>query len=281
MSSSGGTPKRPRTSRPGPVRPVTSRTTSAGKPAPARSARPRSSVSATSVRRFATRARAAHRVALRPLLGALAAAGVVGLLAWVVLASPLLVARTVEVVGTERIPAPAVAALAEADLGTPLALMDTGALVDRVTALPMVASAEAMRVWPSTIEVRVVERVPLAAVPAPEGFDVVDAEGVVVDVRPDVPPDLPLVEVDVAVAGADALRETTAVLQSLPADLRAQVEQAGAASRDSVTLRLRGGAQVVWGSADDAATKAEVLRVLMTTPAAVYDVSSPTTPVTR
>lgn len=207
--------------------------------------------------------------------------GAVALLAWVVLASPLLAVRTVEIVGTERIPAPQVAALADADLGTPLARVDTGALVDRVTGLPMVASAEAVRVWPSTIELRVVERVPLAAVPGPDGIHVVDAEGVVVEVRPDVPADLPLVEVDVATAGADALREVTTVLQSLPDDVRAQVEQAGAASRDSVTLRMRGGAQVVWGSADDAAAKAEVLRVLLTTPAAVYDVSSPTTPVTR
>ena len=215
------------------------------------------------------------------MLGVAAAVALVAALMWAVLASPLLATRTVEVVGTERLPAAEVAALGAADLGTPLARVDTGALVDRVTELPMVASAEVVRVWPSTLEVRVVERVPLAAVPAPDGVHVVDAEGVTVEVRPDAPADLPLVEVDVATAGADALREATTVLQSLPADLRAQVEQAGAVSRDSVTLRMRGGAQVVWGSADDAATKAEVLRVLLTTPAALYDVSSPTTPVTR
>lgn len=238
-------------------------------------------MSATSVRRFAARARAARWVALRPLLGAVSAAAVVALLGWVVLASPLLAARTVEVVGTERVPPAEVAALGEVDLGQPLARVDTDALAGRVEELPMVRSAEVVRAWPSTLEVRVVERVPLAAVPAPDGFGVVDAEGVVVAVLPEPPPDLPLVEVDVATAGADALRETTTVLQSLPDDLRAQVGRAGAVSRDSVTLYLRSGAQVVWGSADDAAKKAEVLRVLLTRPAEVYDVSAPGTPVTR
>ncbi|HZI96557.1 MAG TPA: FtsQ-type POTRA domain-containing protein [Actinomycetales bacterium] len=238
-------------------------------------------MSGTSVRRFAARARTARWVALRPLLAATSVAGAVALLAWVVLATPLLAVRSVEVVGTERVPSAEVAALADEDLGTPLARVDTGALADRVEDLAMVRSAEVVRAWPSTLEVRVVERVPLAAVPSPGGIDILDAEGVVLATVPEPPPDLPLVEVDVPSAGADALRETTTVLQALPDDLRAQVERAGAASPDSVTLVLRGGAQVVWGSADDAAMKAEVLRVLLSQPADVYDVSSPTTPVTR
>ena len=235
----------------------------------------------TSVRRFAARARSVRRNAWRPALGVLGAVAVLALVAWVVLGSPLLAARTIEAVGTERVPVADLVALGEPDLGTPLARVDTGALADRVAALPMVRGAEVVRVWPSTLEVRVVERIPLAAVPAPVGVHVVDADGVVVQVLDAAPADLPLVEVDVTTAGAAALRETTTVLQALPDDVRTQVEQAGAASRDSVTLRLRGGAQVVWGSADDSVAKAEVLRVLLTQPAAVYDVSSPTTPVTR
>ena len=39
--------------------------------------------------------------------------------------------------------------------------------------------------------------------------------------------------------------------------------------------------QVVWGGVDDSALKAEVLAALLKTDAKVYDVSSPTTPVTR
>lgn len=248
---------------------------------PARSRRPRPAPTATSVRRFAARARAARWSALRPLLGVAGVLAVLALAAWVVLSSPLLSVRTVTVVGADRVPAAQVAALGDADLGVPLARVDTGALEDRVEAIRMVRGAEVVRVWPATLEVRLTERVPLAAVPAADGVHVVDAAGVVVEVRPDVPADLPLVEVDVAVAGAAALRETTTVLASLPDDLRAQVERAGASSRDSVTLGLRGGAQVVWGSAEDPALKAEVLRVLLTQPASVYDVSSPGTPVTR
>ncbi len=58
-----------------------------------------------------------------------------------------------------------------------------------------------------------------------------------------------------------------------------------AATADDVTLELAGGAQVVWGSAEDSALKATVLAALMRAapPDTVsqYDVSAPSSPVTE
>jgi cell division protein FtsQ len=49
---------------------------------------------------------------------------------------------------------------------------------------------------------------------------------------------------------------------------------------DAVTLLLRGGATVLWGSADRAAAKASELVILLRTRARYYDVSDPRTAVT-
>jgi cell division protein FtsQ len=58
------------------------------------------------------------------------------------------------------------------------------------------------------------------------------------------------------------------------------VTSVSAAEPDQVTLQLNDGVTVVWGSADQAALKAQVLSALMATHARYYDVSSPGSAVT-
>jgi cell division protein FtsQ len=239
-------------------------------------------VSSRSRALFAARARARRWLSWRPVLLTAAALTAVALGAWVVLSSSLLAAREITVVGADRLAPAAVEEALGKVLGTPLARLDTGALADRVEQLPLVHDAEVVRAWPGTLEVRLVERVPIAAVPDPAGgVRLVDDEGVVVAHEEQPPADLPLVQVDVPTAGPDALRAASAVLSALPDDLRTQVEQVGATSPDDVRMTLRGGGEVVWGSAADSELKARVLQTLRSQPAAVYDVSSPLTPVTR
>ncbi len=71
------------------------------------------------------------------------------------------------------------------------------------------------------------------------------------------------------------------MLEALPPELGSQVTGTTAGTPDSVVLTLASGAQVVWGSPDDSERKVRVLQVLLATPAEVYDVSAPGTPVTR
>ena len=54
-----------------------------------------------------------------------------------------------------------------------------------------------------------------------------------------------------------------------------------AASADDVTLMLRDGTRIVWGSAADSAAKADVLRAMLRRPGTVYDVSSPDAPAVK
>lgn len=260
-----------------------------------------------SAKRFAARARARRLTTWRPLLVGLAVIGVLAGAAWVVLASSLLVVREVQVVGLDRVEEAAVSDLAAASLGEPLATVDTRQIADRVGELTLVSSADVVRVWPSTLEVRLTERVPVAAVPAAGGgVQLVDVDGVALLERAEPPADLPVVNVDVQRAGVKALRATLRVLESLPPELAAEIEQVGADSPDSVRMRLRSGpsgegAEVIWGNGDDNELKAQVLQVMRAElpvdpdadpeadpddapaaePVSVYDVSAPTNPVTR
>ena len=248
---------------------------------PAAHALYRARVSAGSVRRFAERARRRRLRAALPLLLAGAASVVLAVAAWVVLGSPWLRADEVRVDGAQRVqPAQVDTALGD-QLGRPLARVDTGGVEQRLEQLPQVRSAQVRRQWPSTLEVRLTERVPVAAVPGADGVALVDDAGVVVETVPEPPAGLAVVSEETVAAGGEALEAAVAVLRTMPDDLRASVAGTSAATPDSVALALSSGAQVVWGSADESDRKAAVLRILLARPAQVYDVSAPGTPVTR
>jgi cell division protein FtsQ len=58
------------------------------------------------------------------------------------------------------------------------------------------------------------------------------------------------------------------------------VDHVGVGGVDRVTLTMRGGGTVIWGSDAQSALKAKVLGTLLTHPAHTYDVSVPGQPVT-
>ena len=63
---------------------------------------------------------------------------------------------------------------------------------------------------------------------------------------------------------------------SLPADLLADVRHVSARSMDSITLTMKKGTEIKWGSADESDRKVEVLRCCSTRSRPVdYDVSVP------
>lgn len=248
---------------------------------PAAHALYRARVSAGSVRRFAERARRRRLRAALPVLVAGALVVVLAVTAWVVLGSPWLRADEVRVAGAQRVQQAQVDSAIGDQLGRPLARVDTAVVEERLERLSAVRSAQVVRVWPSTLDVRLTERVPVAAVPGEGGVALVDDSGVVVETVPEPPAGLAVVSEDTVAAGGPALEAAVTVLRTMPEDLRASVAGTSAATPDSVTLALSSGAQVVWGSADESERKAAVLRILLARPAQVYDVSAPGTPVTR
>lgn len=209
--------------------------------------------------RFGARRRA-HR---RRVLGAWAVVLLLLLAAgWILLASPWGTVRKVAVTGTQRTDVAQVRALAAPEVGRPLVLVRTGDLARRVGTLPLVASARVERVWPGGLRVVVTERQPVAALPKDGRFSLVDRDGVEVALVDAAPPTLPVVQVDLLVAGAPAVRSALDSLALLPAALRREIRQVGAASGDGVWFRLADGDQVVWGDASRLDLKVSALDAL-------------------
>jgi cell division protein FtsQ len=200
----------------------------------------------------------------------------VGTAAWVVLASPFFAVTTVRVVGAHRLSPVQVEQAADIPTGRPLVRVDVAAAEQRVEQMRVVRSAVVTRSWPHTVVISIVERVPVAtAQTSGGGWLLLDADAVAVTQASTRPQALVLLHLDPDTVSPDTLRAAAAVAAALPDSLRAKVDDITAASADSVRLDLAGGGLVRWGDAQDSATKARVLAVLLTHHAHIYDVTAP------
>ncbi|MEV1130635.1 cell division protein FtsQ/DivIB [Agromyces sp. NPDC049794] len=232
------------------------------------------------VRRFTKRSRR------RRITWAVAVGSILALVAVVAAAaySPLMALREVRVEGAQRIPSGEVQAAFDGVLGTPLPLIESSEVHAALSEFPLIETYATETIPPGTLVVRIVERTPVGVIDTESGLELVDAAGVVIE-RPDERPEgQPLIEVEGGVAD-EGFRAVAGVVRTLPPEVRAQLTRATAETVDDVRLELAGGATVVWGSAEESAFKATVLAALMRgappDEVAVYDVSAPSSPVTR
>jgi cell division protein FtsQ len=237
------------------------------------------------VRRRRTRWRAAFL--------ALAGVAVVTGVAWALLGDRLFVVRSVSVTGTHLLSPAQVVAAAGVPLGTPLMSVDAGTVTRRVEALRDVASATVTEDWPDHLAIAVTERVPVMAVRmAGGGYDLVDKDGVIVRSARAKPAALALFASALpggALRGDPSVTAVTEVLAELQPALAKQVTQvsaapaegSGPAGPEQVTLGLRDGQTIQWGSPGGAAQKNRELAILQGNKARVIDVSAPGTVVTR
>jgi cell division protein FtsQ len=231
-------------------------------------------------KRFARRQWARRWLAWRIVLTAVGllagAAGVV----WLVFFSSVLAVRGVQVDGAEVLDPRQVRQVAAVPSGSPLAGVDLEAVAARVERLTPVLAVDVSRSWPDEVRIAVTERTAVAVVVRDDVVHGVDADGVLFREYPSRPPSLPLVRVSPS-TGSDALAEAALVIDALPADLSQRVSFVAVRTVDTISLRLRNGRTVLWGSADHSTDKAKVLAVLLDQPAALYDVSVPGQPVLR
>jgi cell division protein FtsQ len=228
-----------------------------------------------SVGRFGERVRQRRRHAAAPWLAAVAGVVVLGLVAVVVYATPLLGVRGVEVRGNAIVSAEQVRAAAAVPEGEPLASLDLAAVGRRVGTLVAVRQVRVTRAWPSTVVITVVERTAVAALPAGKTFQLIDASGVVFETVPVRPDGLPLLVL--ATPGPDdaGTRAGLSVLSALTDPLRAALVRLVVAGPARISLELSGGRTVVWGDASGNADKATVATALLGKPGKVIDVSAP------
>ncbi|HSU35005.1 MAG TPA: FtsQ-type POTRA domain-containing protein [Propionibacteriaceae bacterium] len=213
------------------------------------------------------------------LITALALVLVVGA-AYAVFFSPWLVAENVTVTGNKQVSRAEVIGVAQVDSGLPLARQDVDAIAQRTLALPAVETATAVRKWPRTIEIAVNERRPVLAVRDLNGYLLVDRNGVAYQSSRSVPNGV--VVADVIATDRQLLRQVAIVGSTLPGSLRKKASTLSATDPDRITLLLKSGVKVNWGSSADSPLKADIVMALLKRkPAASIDVSSPHNPAAR
>lgn len=209
---------------------------------------------------------------------ALAMTGIVAGVAWALVGSKLLVVRSVVVTGTHLVPSSAVLTIADVQTGTPMVRVNTGQVEQRIDAIRQVQSVQVVKSWPDRIVIEVTERTSSLAVAMPRGgYDLVDPSGVVVRWTSSRPWRLPLYTSGTVVAalrGDPSVSLASSVLRELPSGLRSSVVSVSVPD-GQVTMVLDSGSTIVWGGADRADAKAQVLAILMRTHARYYDVSAP------
>ena len=237
-----------------------------------RAARARRKALRAEIRRFTQRSRR-RRIVWLSAIGA-----VVLLIGGSVVAaySPLFAVQKITVVGATSLDASAIEAALDAQMGTPLALVDTSEVKAALLKFPLIETYSLEARPPHDLTVRIVERTPVGVIRSDAGYTLVDAAGVALSTTAEPPAGQPVIEVTGGVDSA-AFRGAGLVVRSLPAEVRTVLTGVRATTPDDVTLTLRSGMTVVWGSAEQSALKAIVLSAAMVKNpnAASIDVTSP------
>lgn len=214
------------------------------------------------------RAQGRHRLRLLALLVSVPLVVLLGLLA---LRSSWLSVHHIQVVGVRQTPARIVERAVGGALRHPMFSLNLGALENRVDALPWVEEATVSRSWPSTLEVKVTERTPVASVQVGSSWAELDSSGRVLALVGSAPSGEPSLTGSVApglrpggTVGAP-MKDELAVAAALPGSLRAQIEGIGPGPDGGVQLTLAqpSSARVQIGPAVQLASKMAALQTVL------------------
>lgn len=216
------------------------------------------------------------------ILATIAAVLVVAIGVWLVAFSSVFGVRTVAVRGVHELTPGQVRAVAHVAAGRPLVRLDTGAIRERVEAMPDVAAASVTTSFPSTVTITVTERVGIGVVAAAGGgFMLVDKTGDQfrhVDRRPR---HLPLFVVPRGTDARTTGGAVATVAAALPAAVLGRIASIQALDPTAITLVMRSGRVVRWGGADRSAEKARILPALLARPGSQLDLTDPDQPFVR
>lgn len=204
----------------------------------------------------------------------------VGVAVWLIAYSSVLGVTEVEVEGTSLLSADEVRAQVQVSDGDPLARVDIGAVAARIEELPAVRSVDVSRKWPNALLVQVTERTVVAVIQVGAKYRGMDETGTVFRSLARIPKGVPLIKAEGELS--DEVRaEGASVVGAMPASVARRVEYVELRTVDQIELVLRDGRTVVWGSAEESATKGKVLEVLLAEDGKTLDVSVPGNPTVR
>ncbi len=239
----------------------------------------RADPASASRRRFVRRQWLRRWLVWRYVIASVLLVAVVASSIWLVFLSSFLTVQQVQVQGESLLTQQQILSAADVPDGTHLVALDLGAIRSRVGALAPVRRVDVSRDWPHGVLIKVTERTPVAVVEIGGRFHAMDAGGVLFRDYRHPPVGMPRV-VSTEGTSSAALAEAARVIAALPSGLAARVDHVGVAGVDQVSLVMRGGAVVIWGSDAQSGLKAQVLEKLLARPGHTYDVSVPGQPVT-
>ncbi|MFS3130263.1 cell division protein FtsQ/DivIB [Nocardioides sp. Bht2] len=244
--------------------------------------RRRSSVDdSEATRRRFTRRQWARRWRLGRLLAALVALlMVVAVGVWLVAYSSVLGVKRVDVQGNDFVTDAEVRSLVQIDDGEPLARVDIAAVASRIEELPAVKSVDVSRKWPNALLVQVRERDVVAVIQVGQRYRGMDETGTMFRSFARLPKGVPVIRATGELS-AEVRAEGASVVGALPAKVARRVEYVELRTVDQIDLVLRDGRSVVWGSAEESATKGKVLEVLLGEEGTTLDVSVPGNPTVK
>jgi len=197
----------------------------------------------------------------------LVAGVLVGLIAlalavWAVTYTPVFHAHHIKVVGAQTLRPDAVRKLAGVDGSTNVLHLDTTAAAGRLLADPWIASATVERDLPATLVVEIVERRPVATVPAMGDTSVLADDGTVLPASGAVPK-LPTMHAALGVPDASQRAAAADLLAAFDPVVSQRVVDVTVGQDGLVTVRLRDGVMVDAGGAGDEEAKATALRAIL------------------
>lgn len=211
-----------------------------------------------------------------------AAAVLVLVVVWIVAFSPVLGVRTVTITGTHSLTVAQVRSAAAVGHGAPLIRLDTAAVRRRIEALPDVASATVSVSYPSTVSIEVTERIPVGYLTTGSAsYVLVDRSGAQYRTVSAVPAGLPRFAVPLGASARAAGQAVSVVAGALSPAVLAELAEISADSPAAITLVLRDGRTVAWGTDERSQQKAALLPAVLSQPGTHFDLSDPDVVVAR
>jgi cell division protein FtsQ len=203
----------------------------------------------------------------------------------VLVLSPVLALREVQVEGSHTVAETDIHEALSGLYGEPLARISNDHIAAALSSIRVIQAFETRIEPPGTLVIILNERQPLGAVSRGGVFVVVDAAAVELWSQPEAPEELPviLVEADPTSPSFDAVSR---VLLALPPEISRSIEGVRASTLDDVRFTMRESShEVIWGSAERSREKARVLGPALVAAGAgrpaIIDVTTPDSVVVR
>jgi cell division protein FtsQ len=227
----------------------------------------------------------ATRQRRRVWAASLASISVVVLTTVVLVLSPALALRDVQVEGSTTVSEAEIQDALAGLYGEPLARISNDRVADALKAIRLIQAFETRIEPPGTLVIILNERQPLGAVSRGGAFVVVDAAAVELWSQPEPPVDLPVILVE-ADRTSPSFEAVARVLLALPPEISRSVEGVTASTLDDVRFTMRESShEVIWGSAERSREKARVLGSALSAAGVgqpkVIDVTTPDSVVVR